>query len=99
MPLGRLREAKVSQWRPFWASGGTALDRAEFQWHLYNGLRNRKVELIPKNRLSSDRGLQLAPVKSESLVMAGQLYGREYVLGSCTHRPSNGESWGSPNQV
>ena len=27
--------------------------------------------------------------------MAGQLYGREYVLGSCTHRPSDGKSWGS----
>ena len=58
----------------------------------YNGVpsgkRNRKVEQILKVRLSSDRGLQLAPVKSESLVTAGQPYGREYVLRSCTHRQS-----------
>jgi hypothetical protein len=33
----------------------------------YNGGDNG---LIPKNRLSSDRGLQLGPVKSESLVIA-----------------------------
>ena len=36
-----------------------------------NGLRHRKVELIPKPDLSPDRGLQLALVKSESLVSAG----------------------------
>jgi hypothetical protein len=41
-----------------------------------------------KARLSSDRGLQLDPVKSESLVTAGQLYCGEYVPGPCTHRPS-----------
>ena len=39
--------------------------------------------------LSSDRRLQLACVKSESLVTAGQLYGGEYVPGPCTHRPSH----------
>ena len=37
---------------------------------------------------SSDRRLQLACVKLESLVMAGQLNGGEYVPGPCTHRPS-----------
>ena len=37
---------------------------------------------------STDRRLQLACVKAESLVTAGQLYGGEYVPGPCTHRPS-----------
>ena len=46
-----------------------------------------------KAGLSSDWGLQLACVKLESLVTAGQLNGREYVPGPCTHRPSRHESW------
>ena len=37
---------------------------------------------------SSDRGLQLAPVKAELLVTAGQPYRGESVPGPCTHRPS-----------
>ena len=37
---------------------------------------------------SSDRRLQLACVKLESLVTADQLSGGEYVPGPCTHRPS-----------
>src|SRR3989344_5989382 len=40
--------------------------------------RNKRVP-------SSDWGLQLAPMKPESLVIAGQLYRGEYVLKSCTH--------------
>ncbi len=42
--------------------------------------------------LSSDRSLQLDFVKSESLVIANQQCRGEYVLGSCTHRPSHHES-------
>jgi hypothetical protein len=38
---------------------------------------------------NSDRRLQLACVKPESLVMAHQLRRREYVPGPCTHRPSH----------
>ena len=45
-----------------------------------------------KPGLSSDRGLQLARVKVESLVTAGQHYCGEYVPGPCTHRPSHHES-------
>jgi hypothetical protein len=45
-----------------------------------------------KPGLSSDRGLQPAPVKPESLVTAGQHYCGEYVPGPCTHRPSRHES-------
>ncbi len=42
---------------------------------------------------SSDRRLQLASVKSESLVIADQLRRGEYVPEPCTHRPSSHESW------
>jgi hypothetical protein len=49
----------------------------------------RKVSESDKVNLSSDWGLQLAPMKSELLVIAGQLYGGEYVPGLCTHRPSH----------
>jgi hypothetical protein len=41
-----------------------------------------------KHALSSDCRLQLACMKSESLVTAGQPNGGEYVPGPCTHRPS-----------
>jgi hypothetical protein len=49
-----------------------------------------------KLSLSSDCRLQLACMKPESLVIAGQLYGGEYVLGSCTHRPSHAGSRSVP---
>ena len=55
----------------------------------YNVNRYREVEEILKAGPSSDWGLQLAPMKSESLVMPYQLRRREYVPGSCTHRPSH----------
>ena len=44
--------------------------------------------------LSSDWGLQLAPMKLESLVIVGQPHHGEYVLGACTHRPSHQPSGG-----
>src|SRR5438552_12005523 len=63
-----------------------------------------------KGKLSSDRGLQPDPVKSESLVIADQQRCGEYVPGPCTHRPSHHESgqhpkpvaqplWGEPSKV
>lgn len=59
----------------------------------YKGLRCREVErILVKAGLSSDRGLQLDPVKSESLVIADQQRCGEYVPGPCTHRPSRHES-------
>ena len=58
----------------------------------YNGQTNtllrRKTWRIVNAGLSSDWGLQLAPMKAELLVIAGQPYGGESVLGPCTHRPS-----------
>src|SRR5919197_1371102 len=44
-----------------------------------------------KTRPSSDRRLQLAFVKSESLVIAGQQHRGECVPEPCTHRPSSHE--------
>src|SRR3954465_8669713 len=58
----------------------------------YKRTQDRKVEQIPKTRLSSDCRLQLADMKLESLVMAHQLRRREYVPRPCTHRPSHHES-------
>ena len=58
----------------------------------HNGKQGRKAEQIPKARPSSDRGLQLALVKVESLVIADQHGRGEYVPGPCTHRPSHHES-------
>ena len=52
-----------------------------------------------KAGLSSDRGLQLDPMKSESLVIADQQRCGEYVPGPCTHRPSNHESRQHPKPV
>ena len=52
-----------------------------------------------KSALSSDCRLQLACVKSESLVIAGQLNGSEYVPGPCTHRPSRHLSCLHPKSV
>ena len=46
-----------------------------------------------KAGLSSDWSLQLDSMKSELLVIADQPCCGEYVPGSCTHRPSNHESW------
>ena len=46
-----------------------------------------------KAGLSSDWRLQFASTKAELLVIANQPCRGEYVLGACTHRPSNHESW------
>ena len=48
-----------------------------------------RISKSHKLSLSSDRRLKLAYVKVESLVIAGQLYGGEFVPGPCTHRPSH----------
>ncbi len=65
----------------------------------YRGLRYRKVEQSLKAGLSSDWGLQLDPMKSESLVIADQQRCGEYVPGPCTHRPSRHESQQHPKPV
>ena len=50
-------------------SESSGLHAAYNDWD--NGMRHRKVKLIPKPSLSSDRGLQPALVKPKSLVVAG----------------------------
>ena len=65
----------------------------------YNENRDREVEEIYKTGLSSDWRLQLASMKLESLVMAHQLRSREYVPGSCTHRPSHHGSRSHPKYL
>ena len=52
-----------------------------------------------KGTLSSDCSLQLDYMKLESLVIANQQRCGEYVLGSCTHRPSHHGSWGGPKST
>ena len=49
-----------------------------------------------KVRPSSDRRLQPASLKSESLVIADQLRRGEYVPEPCTHCPSSHGSWQRP---
>src|SRR5438093_7204389 len=52
-----------------------------------------------KSRPSSDRRLQLASVKLESLVIADQLRRGECVPEPCTHRPSSHEREGRPKSA
>ena len=63
------------------------------------GMQYREVEPNPKNGLSSDCRLQLACMKVESLVIAGQLHSGESVPGPCTHRPSHHGSWLYPKSL
>ena len=58
-----------------------------------------RVSKSQKTGLSSDWRLQLASMKLESLVTAGQQYGGEYVPGPCTHRPSRHESRSYPKSM
>ena len=59
----------------------------------------RKYDQILKACLSSDCGLQPDPTKLDSLVIAHQPWGGEYVPGPCTHRPSSHESRGRLKSV
>lgn len=57
------------------------------------GSKHANASKSQKPWLSSDCRLQLACMKLESLVIAGQHYCGEYVPGPCTHRPSHHGSW------
>lgn len=65
----------------------------------YRRQRSREVKQILKADLSSDCSLQLDYMKTELLVMVGQQHHREYVPGSCTHRPSHHGSWFYPKPL
>ena len=60
------------------------------------GCKSARASESLKAGLSSDCSLQLDCMKPESLVIAGQPYGGEYVPGPCTHRPSHHPSWVLP---
>ena len=61
--------------------------------------KSAKASSSHKLGLSSDCRLQLACMKLESLVIAGQLYSGEFVPGPCTHRPSHHGSWLYPKSL
>ena len=58
------------------------------QWTLQRDAMQQCGANRKKDVLSSDWGLQLDPMKLDLLVITGQPYCGEYVLKSCTHRPS-----------
>ena len=58
------------------------------QWRIQRVATGKPRANPKKNRLSSDWGLKLDPMKLDLLVIAGQLYRGEYVLKSCTHNKS-----------
>lgn len=63
----------------------------------YNAKSNEHSELARvskslKPSLSGDCRLKLACMNVDLVVIAGQLYCGEYVLASCTHRPSSQQS-------
>ena len=81
--------------------GGTDVKSA---WSLYLGLHTcynegnngfchvaRRSKSL-KSILSGDWGLQLDPMNAKLVVIVGQSYCGEYVLASCTHRPSSQQS-------
>ena len=63
------------------------------------GSETARLSESHKTILSSDCRLQLACMKPESLVIAGQPYGGEFVPGPCTHRPSHYGSWPCPKSL
>ena len=62
------------------------------QWRVQWVAKARAGANPIKARPSSDWSLQLDSMKLESLVSAYQLWCAEYVLESCTHRPSRQKS-------
>ena len=68
--------------------GYTHVTMSTIQWacHLVTGSESHK------SALSGDWGLQLDPMNAELVVIADQICRGEYVLASCTHRPSSQQS-------
>ena len=69
------------------------------QWTKQRVLPPGNRELIHKLVLSGDWGLQLDLMNAELIVIANQSCRGEYVLASCTHRPSSQQSWDSLNSA
>ena len=64
-----------------------------------DGSKTARSSKSEKTGPSSDCRLQLDDMKPELLVMTSQLHRREYVHGSCTHRPSSHGSWFHPKSL
>ncbi len=79
-----------SAW-PFDVLGGTHVTMEST-----TGCESARKSKSFKRLLSTDWGLKPDPMKLESLVIANQPCGDEYVPGSCTHRPSSQASWEYP---
>ena len=60
------------------------------------GLPSRKAELIPKTYPQFGLGAEIRPHEAGIGSNRGSADRGEYVLRSCTHRPSSEESWGWP---
>src|SRR5215471_20679437 len=84
--LNRRKVGTTSSPHGLYAQGCTRATMARTE-----GSKPARGSQSQKTRPSSDRRLQLACVKSESLVIAGQQHRGECVPEPCTHRPSSHE--------
>src|SRR5436309_14446166 len=92
--LNRRKAGMTSSPHGLYAQGCT---RATMAWT--KGCQPARGSKSQKARPSSDRRLQLAFVKSESLVIAGQQHRGECVPEPCTHRPSSHDREGRPKSA
>src|ERR1700691_1468839 len=98
--VGTLRRLPVSNRRK---AGMTSSPHGLYAWGCTRATMPRTKGCQPargsqsqKTRPSADCRLQLACMKLESLVIAGQLHCGECVPEPCTHRPSSHEREGHP---
>jgi hypothetical protein len=64
-----------------------------------NGLPSRKAELIPEISPQFGLGAETRPHEVGIGSNRGSADRGEYVLRSCTHRPSSQQSWGYPKPL
>ena len=90
----RRKVGMTSNHHALYVLGDTRATMAGTKGMTYTSRRNTaRWSKSHKAGLSSDWSLQLDSMKSELLVIVDQPCYGEYVPGSCTHRPSNHESW------
>src|SRR5205807_9356087 len=92
--LNRRKAGMTSSPHGLYAQGCTRATMAPTE-----GREPAKVSQSQKRRPSSDCRLQLACMKLESLVIAGQQHRGECVPEPCTHRPSSHEREGRPKSL
>ena len=59
---------------------------------VYSGQQDRKIELIPEKHPQFGLRAAICPHEAEIASNRGSAGRGEYVLGSCTHRPSSQQS-------